>query len=69
MAITVKNCSTVSNKILHLDILMINLIPNFISVCATTAKKINRKWVDRQTDRPSDSSKAMCPPFFEGGRN
>jgi hypothetical protein len=27
------------------------------------------KWTDRPTDRPTDSSKAICPPFFEGGHN
>jgi hypothetical protein len=25
------------------------------------------EWTDRQTDYPIDSSKAICPQFFEGG--
>jgi hypothetical protein len=61
--ITVKNGSIVPKTELGLDILMKNLKVNFISVCASSAKKMNGNCVDRLTD----SSKAICPPFFEGG--
>lgn len=38
---------------------------NFISICAFSAKIMNGNcwW----TDRPRDSSEAICLPFFEGG--
>jgi hypothetical protein len=43
---------------------MMNLQPNFISVCKNQCKKNERKLL---MNRPTDSSKAICPPLFKGG--
>jgi hypothetical protein len=59
-----KNGSIVPKTELDLDILKINLYTKFHFNMCNKCEENERKLL---VDRPTDSSKAICPPFFEGG--
>jgi hypothetical protein len=61
---SVKNGSIVAKTDFDLDILMINLHTKFHFNMCNQCEENERKLM---VDRPTDSSKAICPPFFEGG--
>jgi hypothetical protein len=64
-----KNGSIVPKTEPDLDILKINLYTKFhLNMCNQCEEnERNCWWTDWQTDTPTESSKAICPPFFEGG--
>jgi hypothetical protein len=65
---SVKNGSIVPKTELGLDILIINLYIKFhLNMCNHCIENERKLMMDRQTNRPTDSGKTMCPPFFEGG--
>jgi hypothetical protein len=59
-----KNVSIVPKIELDLDILTINLYIKFHFNMSNQCEENEWKLL---MDRPTDSSKAICPPFFEGG--
>ena len=62
---SVQNGLIVPKSELGLDIVMVNLYTKFhFNMCIHCKKNKRKQMMDRQTD----SSKAICPPFFEGGQ-